>query len=340
MKNRIIVPAIPVVRTGERGAALVMVLAMMMLVMLLVGSTVMLSRTSAMEATAAAEMGDSLYLAESAMARACWILMSDRQKHTDRNLGTIDYDNLLEPRFMADGISRELELNGDKVKVMALDMASGMDISGYNPDKQFYAYNEPLKTDPDGREELEKFRNLLLDYVDTDSVLRLNGMEEADYAAKDKPNLPRNRPMQYREEILWVPGADKMFPPDDYGLLGGARIIPPAGLGASFGKPNLFSASPATIRLFCNLTETELDKVTAALQKWRDQHTPLTDSLDPGLLAKVKDKMSLTESGYYTFILRAVPTDPNTPTRTLIVSLPITIVIPVDGLRFYQYQIF
>jgi hypothetical protein len=293
-----------------------------------------------MEAMAAAEMNDSLYLAESGAARACWIMMSDRQKYTDRSLGSIDYNKQLEPRFMADGINREIEVNGAKVKVTTLDMASGLDISGYNPDKQFYAYDVSLKSDSAGREDLEKFRNRLLDYVDADSALHLNGMESSDYAALDKPALPRNRPMQYREEVLWIPDAEKNFPPDQYGLLSSARIIPPAGLSMSSGKPNFFSASPATIRLFCGFSDAEMDKVTASLRQWREKQTPLTDSLDSTLLVKVKDKMSLSESGYYTFIVRAVPADPNTPARTLIFSLSLSAAIPVDGLRFYQYQVF
>jgi len=292
-----------------------------------------------MEASTATDMSDSLYQEESMLNRACWIMLHDRQKYNDRNLGNVDYRQIHEVRFMADGVEREMEINGRKVKVTVMDMVTGLDVSGYNPDKQFYAYTNQMFNDSKGREDLEIFRNCLLDYVDTDDNIRLNGMEAADYVALGEPNLPRNRPMQFREELLWIPDAVKLFPPDGYGLLSSCRVIAPQGMATNFGKPNLFSAPPQVIKMFCLLTDLELEKTLAALKKWKTDRIPLKDSLDPTLLTKIQAQMSLSESGYYTFILRA-QSDDSCPARTLIASVSITVVLPTDGLRFYQYQIF
>jgi len=83
----------------------------------------------------------------------------------------------------------------------------------------------------------------------------------------------------------------------------------------------------------------ELEKTVTALKKWKSVRIPLKESPEPGLLTKLQAQMSLSESGYYTFIISA-QADKTRPARTLIATIAITVVIPSDGIHFYQYQIF
>lgn len=48
----------------------------------------------------------------------------------------------------------------------------------------------------------------LIDWVDADSLRRLNGAEAVDYAKQGQPGYPPNRPFQSLEEMAWVPGME------------------------------------------------------------------------------------------------------------------------------------
>lgn len=52
-------------------------------------------------------------------------------------------------------------------------------------------------------------------------------MESQHYRSAGVPVLPRNRPLQFREELLWLPGAGKLYPPSENGVLDAIRLIPP-----------------------------------------------------------------------------------------------------------------
>jgi general secretion pathway protein K len=49
----------------------------------------------------------------------------------------------------------------------------------------------------------------LLDWVDTDEYSRLNGAEKSYYEAEGNSSIPRNYPLQYAEEILFIRGFSK-----------------------------------------------------------------------------------------------------------------------------------
>jgi general secretion pathway protein K len=48
----------------------------------------------------------------------------------------------------------------------------------------------------------------ILDWIDPDKLSRINGAEEQFYRAEGKPYVPRNYPLQYKEEISLVRGMD------------------------------------------------------------------------------------------------------------------------------------
>ena len=54
--------------------------------------------------------------------------------------------------------------------------------------------------------ELTEFLDLLGDYADVDSNRRLYGREEDDYEGPGGASLPRNGPLQFREELFWLDG--------------------------------------------------------------------------------------------------------------------------------------
>lgn len=53
------------------------------------------------------------------------------------------------------------------------------------------------------------FIDSLLDWIDRDDLTRLNGAETDFYRAHNYPYIPRNYPLQYKEEILLIRGMDK-----------------------------------------------------------------------------------------------------------------------------------
>lgn len=49
----------------------------------------------------------------------------------------------------------------------------------------------------------------LLDWIDEDDLKRLNGFEKVDYRMEGKSYIPRNYPIQYKEELLLIKGITK-----------------------------------------------------------------------------------------------------------------------------------
>jgi hypothetical protein len=323
----------------ENGAALIVVLCLLVLCALLTASTVTISQISNESASVCADRGLSTYLAEGAAARIQWSLIADRMKNPNRNVENTDYDLGENERFLADGSRREMNLYGSYIEYYIMDMNSGINISGANPSSQLAFISNLFAADPDSNENFLAFLDKVKDYTDRDSLLNQNGFEEVDYNGIELPNLPRNNRMQYREEILWVPGAEDFFCPDKFGRLSVFQVIPPTGLKNIRGKSNFFAADDEFVRMKCSLNETEMANLIEAKQKWQNELTPITETLQPDLLAKIKQQFTFSESGYYTLIIKASPASGKAG-RTLVVSFKIHTKIPNYGNRYYEYQSF
>ena len=140
--------------------------------------------------------------------------------------------------------------------------------------------------------------------------------------------LPRNGTIQFREELLYIPGFRELMPVDKDGILSSVRLIPPENTVTISGNPNLLTATKQEIMNYCNIDdEDELDAIMEAVKEWKTEKIPLSDgSLDPLLLGRLNN-MPRTESGIYTVRITADESDPK-PFKRLIFSFQAS---PVAG---------
>jgi hypothetical protein len=196
-----------------------------------------------------------------------------------------------------------MDYYGHKVKFKILDAVSGIDVSGTRPDRYMTFMTTQFKDNQQKFEEFKSFCSRILDYVDHDDFLRLDGMEQGDYEQERLFNLPRNRPMQYREELLLIPGMEKYFKPDADGRLSSITIIAPDKMRKLMGRPNLYSAPLSLITQKCNFDESETEQVKEAMQEWKQNRKPFAETLDSGILSKLSIYFSTRESGNYTILV-------------------------------------
>ncbi|MCF6175298.1 MAG: hypothetical protein L3J71_05995 [Victivallaceae bacterium] len=325
---------------NNQGIALIAVLGILLLITLLTLSIITVSKICALR-TAGNNINErSMLLAEGAVNRIYWILMSDRKNFKNRLMGETDYTAEETKRLMADGVIHELDYYNGKAEFSIYDMQSGLQVNGRSPGRELnQQLNQPLITES-RKNELEIFRNRLLDYTDSDSLIRLDSLEAGDYSELDMSPLPRNRAMEFREEVLYIPGKKDFFTIDKIGRLSSVALIAPRGLRQpNIRKPNIFNSSEKTITATANLSAGESETVTAALNAWYKQKTPLSESLDALLLSKLKQYFSFAESGYYTIIVRA-SSNPEFRGIPLAVSIRITETIPLSGRNFYEWTLY
>jgi hypothetical protein len=293
----------------EKGIALIVVLTLIILLSLLTFSTVTFSQISYRLASVNRDRSQSAYWAESAAARTMWLLASDIIKHPTRSLGS-EGEEEEEERFLADGSVHTIKNQDEaEIKVKIYDAASGIDISGSNPIKFLQKNKTAFEDDKDKLEEYKYFLNSVLDYVDSNDFVHLNGgFEKDDYEAEGMAPLPRNYAFQYREEILWIPEVGKFFTPNNDGIMSVFRLIPPRGLPPIRGNSNFFSETNSNLmKLQTGLEQEDVESIFQARKDLLKSKTSLADSLGQDVLTKVKSKYSFRESGFYTFIIEASP---------------------------------
>jgi hypothetical protein len=143
--------------------------------------------------------------------------------------------------------------------------------------------------------------------------------------------------MEYREEMLWIPGADEFFQPEN-GLMKVFRIIAPASLSQIRGRENFFSADKTSLEQNGRLSSEEYQDVLEAKRLWEKEQVPLTDTLNPELLSKVKSSYSMRESGFYTIVVEASPGE-GLPGKTLTCTLQISNnLVTGEALKMYEWR--
>ena len=178
-----------------------------------------------------------------------------------------------------------------------------MDVSGSMPQRDLIAFMGDLEKDSAERERLEMIGNRLQDYVDSDDLVKLHGMEQSEYLQANLINLPRNRPFQYREEMLLIPEIQQLCQPDNSGRLTSIRLIAPQGLQPIGGRPNLYSSSISQIASRCRLTDMETAELEQAFTEWNKNKTPLKKTLPSGFLKRLEMYYGTSESGFYTVLI-------------------------------------
>lgn len=292
-------------KKSERGIALVTTLGILAVVSLLAASAVVLSQYAEKDSYTFSSLTRSSYIAEGAANRLYWLILNDRKKYPQRNIDISD-DALQEDeeRYLADGTPHLFEdYYGEKVKYEIRDAVGGMDVSGSMPQRDLIAFMGDLEKDSAERERLEMIGNRLQDYVDSDDLVKLHGMEQSEYLQANLINLPRNRPFQYREEMLLIPEIQQLCQPDNSGRLTSIRLIAPQGLQPIGGRPNLYSSSISQIASRCRLTDMETAELEQAFTEWNKNKTPLKKTLPSGFLKRLEMYYGTSESGFYTVLI-------------------------------------
>ena len=281
-------------RRGENGAALIAVLALVATCSVLAAAMVLLGRVHRTEVHTRCAMSASRYLAESAMNRIIWLLTADRELFPDSVPGEVDYDDFSHDRYMADGVIHTMEYMGRTVRFRIEDAVGGLDLSSGSSGLEVLLTGR--EDDTAVADALERFGDRIDDYIDADDSVTGDGMEADDFEAAGQEPLPRNGTWQYREELMWLPEAEKFLPCDRFGRPVGI-MFPQA--SASDSRPNLFTATWTELTTRGGLTQSEALQVLEALNRWRREKTPLSDTLDGTLYLNLTGNFRLDESGVY-----------------------------------------
>jgi hypothetical protein len=325
----------------EKGIALVAVMSILLLITLLTLSIITTSKTCALRSAGANINARSMLLNESAANRIYWMLMHDRKNFSDRTLGETDYNDTESERFLADGVKHEFDYYGSKVRYQIYDMQSGISLDGRQPNREIKQLSQQLYLDDDKKNALDTLSNRLLDYIDKDDLIRVNSFENSNYRELNLYNIPRNNVFKIREEVLYIPGSEILFPIDNIGRLSSAKLIAPQGLRQlNTSRLNFFNTPIATIAHRANLSSIEREAVVAALNAWFLHRIPLSQSLDATLIATLKKHFSFVESGYYTIIVQTSPNTAGNGSSPLVISMKINNSIPLKGRNFYEWTIY
>lgn len=323
---------------NEHGMALISALGTLTILMLLVGMVVALSQTQRFTVATSTQLGDSVYHNESALNRTIWLLMYDKSQYPDRALKPKNDALLDRERFQSDGVPHDFQVNGVLLEVTIRDMNCGLSVAGVNPAAAFTHLSARTDRDSELQRNLNPFKDRLMDYVDSDELLRPNGLERADYEAMGKTPLPRNAPMQFREELLWIPGAEFFAKPDESGRLTDLNIIPPRGMQFASGRPHFFSTSSRLIQEKCDFTDRELEIVENIRSRVTKREVNTDDAFlhYPLLYENLKKQFSFTESPFHTISVKTSP-EGGIPGRGLSASLRVNSALGEQNIQFYEY---
>ncbi len=329
-------------RKSERGAALITVLCLILLLSLLAFSAVTFSQLSAMIVYPAADSSESIQVAESVFARVSWIILADRQnQETNRNteLGGEYYNDKdsdsAETQFLPDGVPHIVNFYSTPVQVRVVEMHGGIAPASFASTlKQYYQSNDENEI----VEALDTIGNRITDYTDANDFLNEKGMEEAEYQERGLAPLPRNAAMQFREEMLYIPGVSNFVKPDTMGRLNSIKLIPPDGMRLNTNvAPPLFTASNELLTALGSFEADESKQIMDGIDAWYKKKTPISESIDELLLQRVRQAFNLRDTGYYTIFI--TPLLNNFSSRTLVVSVRLNN-LPNDGLHYYEWTIY
>ena len=325
---------------GESGAALVSVLCLIFTAGILTGAALAISKTGSFNIASHVKLQHSMLVAEGAANRIQWLIAADRNLYPSaEQLGETLYDDYETDRYLADGTPHVMDYYGEEVQFTISDARTGVDLSSSAYASTLNALAQNRSEETEWTDALAVLREQLADYIDANGdTTGEDGLEEANYEEMHMKPLPRNAAMQFREELLYLPGFRDLFTTDRQGRLSGIRLIPPENTVSLSGTPSLLDASDDMLKSYCGLEDGEVAEVREAIEAWKLEKTPLGDRLDPELLAKL-NRLSRSESGYYTVTVEA-PRESRRPFRRLTFSFA---AFPVTGpendtVRYLEYM--
>ena len=114
-------------KTKERGIALVTVLLLLSAFSLLTAATIAIGLYAVLEVDSAGKRSRDYYHAEGALNRAIFLLRNDLTLYPDRTLGEHEYKGFFaKPRYLADGVEREMTIGEHSWQWRIWDASSGM----------------------------------------------------------------------------------------------------------------------------------------------------------------------------------------------------------------------
>ena len=277
----------------NKGMAIVMVLGVLAVTLLLVVHVMTICEVISRDAYASSKRLELRYQAESGADHAFWMHLADRKLFPSRKLG-IDNDSRLgdsdfEP-WMADRRAHQLFDANCQAYIDTIERSIW-------PTKTDSFKKNVDVDDTDTLEIIDNFLDVLGDYTDSDSLTKLAGKEEDDYAAEGLFSMPRNGALQFAEELFWLDGWTDVITSE-------VTIIPPKGKNlAENTKPSFFSASPTEIQTTLDLSDSELAEVIDARNQWINSGTLISDSLSSDLYANILGAFSFQESDYACFVV-------------------------------------
>ena len=272
-----------------------MVMGVMAVTLLLVVHVMTICEVISRDAYASSKRLELRYQAESGADHAFWMHLVDRKLYPSRKLG-VDADSRLgdsdfEP-WMADRRAHELFDANCQAYIDTIERT----IWANKPET--FKKNVDVD-DTDMLEIIDDFLDVLGDYTDSDSLTKLAGKEEDDYAAEGLASMPRNGAMQFAEELFWLDGWTDV-------ITGEVTMIPPKGKSiAESTKPSFFSASISDLQKTLDLSDSDLEEVIRARDEWTRSGTLLSDSLSGDLFANIMGAFNFQESDYACFVVSA-----------------------------------
>ena len=270
-----------------------MVLGVLAVTLLLVVHLMTVCEVISRDAYASTKRMELRYQAESGADHAFWMHLVDRKLFPSRKLGVDSESRLGDSDFepwMADRRGHELFDANCQAYIDTIERT-------IRPDKPDSFKKNVDVDDTEKLEIIEDFQDVLGDYTDTDSLTKLAGKEEDDYAQEGLRSMPRNGALQFAEEIFWLDGWTDV-------VSGEVTMIPPKGKTiAETSKPSFFSASPTEIQITLDLSDSELDAVIQAREAWINSGTLISDSLDSALYINIQGAFNFQESDYACFVV-------------------------------------
>ncbi|MEI6055552.1 MAG: hypothetical protein WCR55_05765 [Lentisphaerota bacterium] len=325
----------------ERGVALIVVLSFLLLMSMIVSTVVVISQYSSRKVKIESDRIISGYLAEGAASRLQWLMMDDKKAHPNSNalkrFDSIANDNTGVSKYVANGSPVAVPYYDAQVTARIYDMSSGLNISGGQGSNSLKQLQQVYTDTPGLYNEFKVFIDRFSDYIGTGAGHSINGMSKADYNNLGLSPLPRNGQMQYRDEVLWIPGSEDFFAPDGNGQLSIFDIIAP---DFYVNQVNFFSASKLLIRALCNYSDQDAQYIVNGRERWfQSPNLSLYDFIDQKYMSVLRQKFSFQDSGSYTIILNASAGD-GAYERELIISLKIGTAMQGEYNQYYEYILY
>ncbi len=325
---------------NQKGIALIAVIGVLLVSTVIVTSSMIMSQSVKYSSNVIAYRNQSAYFAESAASRIQWMIVQDKIKYNNRTLITTENpDDEEDERFMANGLIHSInDYYGANITYSIKDIFSGINLDPAKPSNDLKPLLKQFALDEEKREQCEIFINRVKDYTDKDDLLNINGMEAHDYSLIGLQPLPRNNPLQYREELLLIPEYSKFLEKNSNGRFSAINIIPPKGLTLPNKKTNFFAADTDIISQLSSFEEDALQRVIDAKKEWENSKIELAETLEVDEISTLKKNFSFEESGYFTLEIK-VSLMKGCTNRTLFVSLKIDKTIKKENMMLYEWEL-